>query len=84
MPLLCPSTTPLVSQSSDARNSNWWLRSHIAAWDELATAAGRLFEVVGSGAVKVDVGQSYALRDAAAAHRDLEARKTTGSTLLLP
>ena len=47
-------------------------------------AATRLFEVVGSGAVKIDVGQSYALRDAAAAHRDLEARKTTGSTLLIP
>jgi NADPH2:quinone reductase len=34
--------------------------------------------------VKIDVGQSYALRDAAAAHRDLEGRKTVGSTLLIP
>ena len=60
------------------------LGHYVAARDELVTAAIRLFEVVGSGAVKVDVGQSYALWDAAAAHRDLEARKTTGSTLLNP
>jgi NADPH2:quinone reductase len=52
--------------------------------DELVASATRLFEVVGSGVVKIDVGQSYALRDAPAAHRDLEARKTTGSTLLIP
>ena len=60
------------------------LGHYVAARDELVTAATRLFEVVGSGAVKVDVGQSHALWDAAAAHRDLEARKTTGSTLLIP
>lgn len=60
------------------------LGHYVAARDELVTAATRLFEVVGRGAVKVDVGQSYALWDAAAAHRDLEARKTTGSTLLIP
>ena len=35
-----------------------------------------------SGAVKIEIGQTYPLRDAAAAHRDLEARRTTGSTLL--
>jgi NADPH:quinone reductase len=51
---------------------------------ELMEAALALFEVVGSGAVKVDVGQTYALRDVATAHRDLEARRTTGSTVLLP
>jgi len=59
------------------------LGQYIATRDELVTSATRLFEVVGS-AVKIEVGQSYALRDAAAAHRDLEARKTVGSTLLLP
>jgi NADPH2:quinone reductase len=52
--------------------------------DELVMSATRLFEVVGAGAVKVGIGQTYALRDAATAHRDLEARKTTGSTVLLP
>jgi NADPH2:quinone reductase len=51
---------------------------------ELARGASELFEIVGSGQVKVMVGQTYALADAAQAHRDLEARKTTGSTLLVP
>lgn len=51
---------------------------------ELELAAGELFAVIGSGAVKVRIGQTYALRDVAQAHRDLESRKTTGSTLLLP
>ena len=60
------------------------LGHYIATREELVTSTSRLFEVVASGAVKIDVGQSYALRDAAAAHRDLEARKTTGSTLLIP
>jgi len=51
---------------------------------ELARGARELFEVVASGKVKVHIGQTYPLADAAQAHRDLEARKTTGSTLLLP
>ena len=55
--------------------------SHV---EELVLSATRLFEVVASGAVKIEIGQSYALRDAAAAHRDLEGRKTVGSTLLMP
>jgi NADPH2:quinone reductase len=60
------------------------LGHYIAARDELLASTGALFEVVGGGAVQIDVGQSYALRDAAAAHRDLEGRKTVGSTLLIP
>jgi NADPH2:quinone reductase len=51
---------------------------------ELEQAAGELFGVIASGAVRIHVGQTYALRDVAQAHRDLEARRTTGSTLLLP
>jgi NADPH2:quinone reductase len=43
-----------------------------------------LFDVVASGAVKAEVRQTYPLSDAAEAHRDLESRKTTGSTLLIP
>jgi NADPH2:quinone reductase len=50
----------------------------------LERAARDLFGVVRSGAVTIRVGQSYPLRDAATAHRDLEARRTTGSTILLP
>jgi NADPH2:quinone reductase len=60
------------------------LNAYVATRVELMEAALALFEVVGSGAVKIDIGQTYALRDAATAHRDLEARRTTGSTVLLP
>ena len=47
-------------------------------------ACGELFGVIASGAVKISVNQKYALKDAAQAHIDLEARKTTGSTVLTP
>ena len=43
-----------------------------------------LFEAVQSGKVKIEVNQTYKLKDAAQAHRDLQGRKTTGSTVLLP
>jgi NADPH2:quinone reductase len=49
---------------------------------ELEAAANELFEVVAGGQVKIEVKQRFALKDAAEAHRQLEARKTTGSTVL--
>ena len=52
--------------------------------ERLLAASSALFEVISSGAVKISVNQKYALQDAAQAHRDLEARKTTGSTVLIP
>jgi NADPH2:quinone reductase len=52
--------------------------------EKLLHACDELFDVVGSAAVNISIGQRYALKDAATAHRDLEARKTTGSTILLP
>lgn len=52
--------------------------------NDLVAGAAELFEVVGSGAVRIEVRQTYALEDAARAHRDLEARRNTGSTVLLP
>jgi len=51
---------------------------------DLEALGGELFDVVTSGQVRIEVNQTYALADAAQAHRDLEARKTTGSTILLP
>jgi NADPH2:quinone reductase len=57
---------------------------YIATRRELQKAAQELFDVVSRGIVKVRIGQTYALRDAAQAHRDLEERRTTGSTVLLP
>jgi len=58
------------------------LFNYIADRAELETAARELFEVVESGKVKIEIKQRYPLRDAAEAHRDLEARKTSGSTIL--
>jgi NADPH:quinone reductase len=51
---------------------------------DLVESANALFDVVTKGAVKIEVNQTHPLRNAAQAHRDLEARKTTGSTILLP
>ena len=52
--------------------------------DDLLAHARDLFAVVGSGAVKIEVKRSYPLSEAERAHRDLEARKTTGSSILVP
>ena len=60
------------------------LMTYVAKREDLVKAARELFAVVKSGAVKVHVNQTYPLADAAQAHRDLEERKTTGSTVLLP
>jgi NADPH2:quinone reductase len=60
------------------------LATHVATRELLEEGANRLIEVVADGTVKVSVNQTYALKDTAQAHRDLEARKTTGSTVLLP
>lgn len=52
--------------------------------EELSWRAGKLFGAIADGKVSVRVGQRYPLADAAQAHRDLEARITTGSTVLIP
>lgn len=58
------------------------LMNYTAKRSDLVASANELFEVVRSGAVKVEVNQTYPLAEAVQAHRDLEARKTTGSTVL--
>jgi NADPH2:quinone reductase len=60
------------------------LMAYTARREDLLATAAELFDVVRSGAVQVEIRQAYALRDVALAHRDLEARRTTGSTVLLP
>lgn len=60
------------------------LVNYTSAREDLLTAARELFAVVKKGAVKITINQRYPLREAAQAHRDLESRKTTGSTVLLP
>ncbi len=58
------------------------LNSYVATREELLATAQDLFDVVASGTVKIAVNQTYPLKNTADAHRDLEARKTTGSTVL--
>jgi NADPH2:quinone reductase len=59
------------------------LNTYAAKRENLVAMAKQLFDVVESGAVKIEVNQTYPLQDAAKAHADLAARKTTGSTVLL-
>ena len=60
------------------------LGNYTSTPEDLAIAARELFAVVKKGAVKIKINQTYPLREAAQAHRDLQDRKTTGSTVLLP
>ena len=60
------------------------LMTYTAKREDLLAHAADLFAVVQSGAVKIAVNQSYPLAEAARAHRDLEARKTTAATILVP
>ena len=58
------------------------LATYIGTREELDASTADLFDVVESGAVKIAVSQTFPLEDAAQAHRALEARETTGSTVL--
>jgi NADPH:quinone reductase len=60
------------------------LMTYTAVREDLERGAKELFDVVKSGKVKIEINQTYKLADAAQAHRDLEGRKTTGSTVLQP
>jgi NADPH2:quinone reductase len=58
--------------------------TYTAKREDLLIHARDLFEVIEKGVVKVEIRQTYPLSDAARAHRDLEGRRTTGSSILLP
>jgi NADPH2:quinone reductase len=79
---------PFTLQELASRGSLYVTRptlfTHIAKRESLEEMAADLFDMVESGKVRISVNQRYALKDVAQAHRDLEARKTTGSTILLP
>jgi NADPH2:quinone reductase len=79
-----PFNPALLSQKGSLFLTRPTLMSYVAKREELVKAARELFTVVKSGAVKIRINQSYPLREAAQAHRDLEGRRTTGSTVLLP
>lgn len=60
------------------------LFDYVTTVEELDDSAGALFALIASGKIKIDIGQSFPLRDARKAHEALEGRGTTGSTLLIP
>jgi NADPH2:quinone reductase len=60
------------------------LNNYVAKREDLLATANDLFKVVGSGAVNIPINQTYPLKDAQKAHRDLEGRGTTGSSILIP
>ena len=60
------------------------LMTYIAKRDEVMAAASTLFEAIRSGAITIEIGQRFALKDAAEAHRALAGRRTTGSSILIP
>jgi len=80
---------PSISPLELARRGSLFLTrpslfDYIARHEELEAAARALFALVRAGTVKVSVGQTYALKDAAQAHRDLETRRTVGASVLIP
>lgn len=60
------------------------LNHYVARREDLLATANDLFNVIASGAVKIPINQKYGLKDAQQAHRDLESRETTGSSILVP
>jgi NADPH2:quinone reductase len=77
---------PVAPASLGGRGSLYMTRqtlfNHIATRESTQAMADELFDVVKSGAVKIDIGQRFKLEDVAEAHRALEARRTTGCTIL--
>ena len=74
----------LLSQKGSLFVTRPTIMSYTAKRADLEALGAELFDVVASGKVRIEVNQTYPLKDAAQAQRDLEARKTTGSTVLLP
>lgn len=74
----------LLAQKGSLFATRPTLFNYVATRAELEKTANELFEVVASGAVKIGINQTYSLKDVRKAHEDLEARKTTGASILLP
>jgi NADPH:quinone reductase len=79
-----PFNISLLAQKGSLFATRPTLFTYIAKREDLEAGARALFDVVGSGKVRVMVNQRYALKDAGQAHADLESRKTTGTTVLIP
>jgi NADPH2:quinone reductase len=74
----------LLAQKGSLYATRPTLFTHIAERADLEEVSGALFDVVKAGHVKIEINQTYPLKDAVQAHKDLEGRKTTGSTVMLP
>ena len=74
----------LLSQKGSLYATRPTLAHHAKDRASLAAMAGEMFAMVESGKLRADIGQTFALKDAAEAHRALQGRQTTGATLLLP
>jgi NADPH:quinone reductase len=74
----------ILAQKGSLYNTRPTLFDYYAGADERSAGAARVWDLLRSGVLQVTIGQRYALKDAAQAHIDLEGRKTTGSTVLLP
>ena len=79
-----PFELAILSQKGSLFLTRPTLMTYTAKREDLLKSAAELFSVVKKGAVKITINQTYPLKEAAQAHRDLESRKTTGSTVLLP
>lgn len=79
-----PAFAPLELSAKSLFVTRPKLFDYIATTEELDESAGALFAVLGSGAVKIDIGQTFPLAEARAAHEALEGRRTTGATVLIP
>jgi NADPH2:quinone reductase len=80
-----PPFAPLrLSQAGSLFFTRPTMFDYTATTEDLDASAGALFEVISSGAVKIDIGQTFALGDARRAHEALEGRETVGASLLIP
>jgi NADPH2:quinone reductase len=79
-----PFNLALLSQKGSLYATRPTIFLYNAKREDLVASAKALFDVVASGAVRIEINQRYALKEAAKAHADLEARKTTGTSILLP
>jgi NADPH2:quinone reductase len=79
-----PLNLGLLAQKGSLFVTRPTLATFIAEREDLLAASAELFDAIREGGLRVEIGQTYPLRDASRAHRDLEARRTRGSTLLVP
>lgn len=79
-----PFNMAILSQKGSLYATRPTLFTYTSKREDLEASAKALFDVVSKGVVKIQINQRYPLKDAAQAHRDLEGRKTTGATVLLP